>query len=129
MRPDLYPPLKPTETGMKGRCPRCGQGQLFSGFLTVSDGCSSCGLDYGFADAGDGPAFFVMCFAMLVTVSFAGWMEMSLGAPMWLTIGLTLILLLASSILPLRPLKGLMIAQQYVKNAHQGELSENDTDH
>ena len=29
---------------------------MFSGYLTVADRCEACGLDYGFADAGDGAA-------------------------------------------------------------------------
>jgi len=40
------------------RCPRCRQGKLFSGLLTLRKKCEGCGLDYSFADAGDGPAIF-----------------------------------------------------------------------
>ena len=36
--------------GLRCRCPRCGEGALFSGFLTVAKSCDRCGLDYGFAD-------------------------------------------------------------------------------
>jgi len=41
------------------RC-RCGKGKLFAGFLTLLPRCEVCGLDYGFADSGDGPAVFIM---------------------------------------------------------------------
>ncbi len=58
-----YPPLPPMETGIRGRCPRCGQGHMFNGFLTLKPRCEVCDLDYGFADPADGPAFFVICFA------------------------------------------------------------------
>ena len=46
-------------TGLKLRCPRCGRGRLFAGFLTVAPKCEACGLDFDFADSGDGPAVFV----------------------------------------------------------------------
>ena len=46
--------------GLRGRCPRCGQGRLFRGFLSLQAACEHCGLDYGFADAGDGPAVFAI---------------------------------------------------------------------
>ena len=39
--------------GLRCRCPRCGKGELFAGFLTLQSRCEVCGLDYGFADSGD----------------------------------------------------------------------------
>ena len=57
-----WPPLPPIRTGIKGLCPRCGQGHLFDGFLSLKPRCESRGLDYSFADPADGPAFFVICF-------------------------------------------------------------------
>ena len=43
-----------------GRCPRCGEGSLFKGYLTVAAACVCCGLDYSSFDPGDGPAVFVI---------------------------------------------------------------------
>ena len=60
MSDEQYPPLNPVLTGIRCRCPRCGEGPLFKGFLTITDKCSKCGLDYSFVDTADGPAFFVM---------------------------------------------------------------------
>ncbi|MEM1376188.1 MAG: DUF983 domain-containing protein [Pseudomonadota bacterium] len=116
--------LPPTKTGLRGKCPRCGDGDLFAGFLKVAEKCTACDLDFSFSDSGDGPAFFVMSGASLAAMGFVLWMEFSVGAPYWLNGILSVGFLLLISILPLRPLKGLMIAQQYVKNAHQGELTE-----
>ena len=48
-----------TQSALRGlacRCPRCGKGKLYDGFLTLRPGCEACGLDYAFIDAGDGPA-------------------------------------------------------------------------
>lgn len=119
-----YPPLPPTKTGMRGKCPRCGIGALFSGFLRTKDGCAHCGLDYDFADPADGPAFFIICFACVPVVAFSVWMEVALGAPYWLNALLTLPLLVMFCIVPLRPLKGWMIAQQYNHNAHEGTITD-----
>lgn len=63
-----WPPLSPLHTGLRGRCPRCGQGHMFDGFLKLRRGCEVCGLDYSFADPADGPAFFVICFACVPSV-------------------------------------------------------------
>jgi uncharacterized protein (DUF983 family) len=43
----------PYLTGLLCRCPRCGKGKLFGGFLTLKNDCDSCGLDFNFADSGD----------------------------------------------------------------------------
>src|SRR5690606_24283377 len=57
---NAYPAVDPVKSGVAGRCPRCGEGKLFDGFLKVAPRCSACGLDYSFADSGDGPAAFVI---------------------------------------------------------------------
>jgi uncharacterized protein (DUF983 family) len=31
---------------LRGRCPRCGEGHLFKGYLTLRPSCEVCGLDY-----------------------------------------------------------------------------------
>ena len=121
---DQYPMLKPEHSGMLGKCPRCGSGKLFSGFLKVADKCDVCGLDYGFADAGDGPAFFAICIAVVPVVGFSVWMEVSVGAPYWLNALLTAPLLLLACLLPMRPLKGYLIASQYYFKAREGRLDD-----
>ena len=54
--------------GLRGRCPRCGEGKLFPGFLTLRPRCERCGLDFDFADAGDGPAVFVILIGGVIVV-------------------------------------------------------------
>ena len=61
-----YPPVSPLVAGVTCRCPRCGKGKLFDGFLSLPPRCNVCGLDYSFIDAGDGPAVFIMFFAGFV---------------------------------------------------------------
>ena len=36
-----YQDQSPVSTGLRGRCPRCGEGHLFDGFLTVKPKCSA----------------------------------------------------------------------------------------
>jgi uncharacterized protein (DUF983 family) len=107
------PPLSPFSTGPRCRCPRCGEGALFSGFLTLKPRCEACGLDYAFADSGDGPAVFVIFFAGFVVVFSALVVEVLFQPPYWLHALLWLPLILLTTLGPLRPAKGLMIALQY----------------
>ena len=54
--------------GLSCACPRCGKGKLFHGYLTLRPRCERCGFDYSFADAGDGPAVFIMLLAGFIVV-------------------------------------------------------------
>ena len=117
-----YPPLPPIRTGLRGLCPRCGQGHLFDGFLTLKKKCEVCDLDYSFADPADGPAFFVICFTCVPAVAFACWLEVEFNPPIWVHAVLSLPVLLLACILPLRPLKGWLVNSQFFYKAEQGRI-------
>jgi uncharacterized protein (DUF983 family) len=108
--------------GLSCACPRCGRGKLFTGFLSLRPHCDVCGLDYDFADAGDGPAVFIMFFAGFVVVGAALIVEALYQPPFWLHALLWLPLILITTIGPLRPMKALMIALQYHHRAAEGRL-------
>ncbi len=116
-----YPPL-PASVGWQGRCPRCGEGRLFSGFLTVAPRCANCGLDFDFADSGDGPAVFIMMIVGFVVVGLALFVEFTFHPPYVVHALLWIPLILILAIGLLRPLKGAMIAQQYRQKAELGRL-------
>ncbi len=118
-----YPPLSPASTGMKNKCPRCGQGKLFSGYLTPAEKCEVCHLKFDFADAGDGPAWFIMTGVGFIVATSALLVEVAYQPPYWLHAAIWGPLTLVLGILPLRPLKGLMIARQYQTDAQQGRLN------
>lgn len=117
-----YPPIEPIQAGMKGRCPRCGEGKLFSGYLQVKDRCGVCGLDYGFADAGDGPAIFVMLIVGFIVVGLALWMEVNYGPPIWLHMVLWIPLTLVLCLAALKVIKGILITLQYANKAEEGKI-------
>ena len=109
-------------TGLAGRCPRCREGHLFSGFLTVGKGCERCGLDYSFADAGDGPAIFVILISGFIVVGAPLIVEVAYQPPFWLHALLWGPLILVVTLLPLRLLKGLLIVLQYHHSAAEGRF-------
>jgi uncharacterized protein (DUF983 family) len=110
--------------GIACRCPRCGQGKLFAGFLTLRPCCESCGLDYAFIDAGDGPAVFIIMLAGAVVVTCALIVEVKYQPPFWVHAVLWLPLILATTLLPLRAMKSLLIALQFHHKAAEGRLIE-----
>jgi uncharacterized protein (DUF983 family) len=112
----------PIGRGLRGQCPRCGEGRLFQGFLSLRSACERCGLDYGFADAGDGPAVFVILLGGFIVVFAALITEIVYQPPYWVHAVLWLPLILIVTLAPLRLIKGLLIALQYHHKAAEGRL-------
>jgi len=112
----------PIAAGLAGRCPQCGKGRLFQGFLTLRPKCDVCGLDFSFADAGDGPAVFVILFAGFVVVGLALVVEFTWQPPYWVHALLWGPLILLTTLGPLRPFKGVLIALQFHHAAAEGRL-------
>ena len=81
---DTRTPPSPCATGLAGRCPRCGEGKLFDGFLKLRPRCDACGLDFSFADSADGPAVFIMLIAGFVVLALALCVEITYEPPIWL---------------------------------------------
>ena len=118
----MAPNKPPIARGLRGRCPRCGKDRLFQGFLTLRKSCESCGLDFNFADAGDGPAVFVILIGGAIVVFAALMTEVIYQPPYWVHAALWIPLILIVTLGPLRPLKGLLIALQYYHKAAEGRL-------
>ena len=112
----------PIGRGLRGRCPRCAKGRLFQGFLSLRPACEHCGLDYTFADAGDGPAVFVILIGGGIVVFAALLTEVAYQPPYWLHAALWLPLILIVTLVPLRLIKGLLIALQYHHKAAEGRV-------
>jgi uncharacterized protein (DUF983 family) len=117
-----YPPISAVSTGLVGRCPRCGDGRMFSGFLNVASACETCGLDYGFADSGDGPAVFVTLIAGFLVLGVALAVDIAYEPPLWVYLAIFAPITILVCIGLLRPLKGLLIASQYKNKAAPGRL-------
>ena len=118
----LYAPQSPYSTGLTGRCPRCGEGHLFKGFINVAPACDACGLAFNFEDAGDGPAVFVILFAGTIVMGLTLWIEIAYEPPIWVHMLVSLPMVLLVVLGMLRPLKGLLIALQYRNKAEEGRL-------
>ncbi len=110
--------VSPIRTVLSGRCPRCGEGALYDGFLEVADGCTACGLDYSGQDSGDGAAFFIIMIVGFIVDGLALAMEVTFAPPLWLHMVLWLPLSLILALAMMRPAKGILIALQYRHGVH-----------
>jgi uncharacterized protein (DUF983 family) len=112
-------PPNPFVAGLTGRCPNCGGGPLFEGFLAVRPQCAVCGFDLARADAGDGPVVFIILIVGALACGGALYTEVALHAPVWLNLLIWLPVAGALSLGLLRPLKGLMVALQFHNRASE----------
>jgi len=108
-----YPAISPIRAALGCRCPRCGQGRLFAGLLSVRGACEVCGLDLSGQDAGDGPAVFVILFLGLIVVALAALVEVKFSPPIWIHLVLWTPFIIVGAVAMLRPLKAGLIALQY----------------
>lgn len=112
----------PFSAGLNGRCPRCGEGRMFAGYLKVRPACAACGLDFSFADSADGPAVFIMLFAGFAILGGALWLDITYEPPIWVHLMIWLPLAAILCLALLRPMKGIAIALQYANKAEEGRL-------
>ncbi len=117
----------PILSALACRCPSCGKGRLFSGYLKVRPSCEVCGFDLRAADSGDGPAVFVI----LIVGGFVGFLalysQLAFSLPIWvhLVVWLPLTVVLSLVLMPI--FKSLLIAAQFHFKASEARNS--DTDH
>ena len=109
--------VSPFSAGFRCVCPRCGEGDLFSGFLKVAPVCQSCGLDLKFADSGDGPAVFVIFAVAPIVIILAFIVEALFHPAPWMHLVLWIPTIILLSLWFLRPFKATMIALQYQRQA------------
>ena len=122
-KPDAPSLASTLAAGLAGRCPACGRGKLFSGYLALAPRCNVCGLDYSFAEAGDGPAVFVILITGFIVVGAALFVEMAYAPPYWLHALIWGPLAILLPLLLLRSFKGVLIALQYKHKAEEGRLA------
>lgn len=123
-----YPGVSVAGAGLGCKCPRCGRGRLFDGYLTVAERCEACGFDLGKADSGDGPAIFLIFILGALVVPLALLVEASFEPPMWLHMVIWSAVILGAALALLRPMKGLMIALQYKHRSSDSGLEDYDQD-
>jgi uncharacterized protein (DUF983 family) len=109
----------PFLSGLAARCPNCGKGKLFSGFLAVAQRCANCGFDLKAADPGDGPAVFVMLIGGFLVVFPALFFQVAYNPPIWVILTVFMPLAVIVPLALLRPVKGVLLAAQFHNKASQ----------
>ena len=106
-----------------GRCPRCGQGHLFDGYLDIAPRCTVCGLDFATFDVGDGATVFVILFAGIVVCAAALIVEVKFSPPYWVHAVLWIPTIAILTFGLLRLAKSLLLVLQYKHKAGEGRVA------
>lgn len=102
--------------GLKGRCPHCGQGALFQGFLKVMPRCAVCDYDLASVETGDGAATFIMQIAGGIVGFSALAVELKYHRAILVHLLIWVPLVVGLSLGLMQPGKGLMTALQILRN-------------
>jgi uncharacterized protein (DUF983 family) len=110
-------PPSPILAGVLLRCPQCGKGPVFAGYLKFRDACGACGADFKSADSGDGPAVFVILIVGAIVAPLLLVLQMLL--PDWLALAITLVATIALCLGLLAPFKAILFALQWKHKARE----------
>lgn len=104
--------------GFAGRCPACGQGALFAGYLTVNDRCAACDEAFFHHRADDAPPYFTITLVGHIIVPAVLAVEIALRPAIWIHMALWIPLTILLSLAFLRPIKGGIIGYQWALYMH-----------
>ena len=103
--------------GFMRRCPNCGEGHLFSGYLAVEPACAACGHENARYRADDGPAYFTILLVGHLVIVPLLCLSFILTWPLAAVLPLSLALVLVSTLALLPLVKGAFIGVQWATRA------------
>ncbi len=107
----------PILAGLRCRCPQCGKGAVFKSYLQLRDACPVCGADFKSADAGDGPAVFVILIVGAIVAPLLLILQRLVPDIVALVITLVATVVLCLALLP--PFKATLFALQWKHKARE----------
>jgi uncharacterized protein (DUF983 family) len=109
----------PFLAGLRQRCPECGKGPVFAGYLRFRESCPVCGANFAAADAGDGPAVFIILIVGTIVTPLLIVLQFGLHLPGLVALGLTLAAAIALCLALLPPFKAILFALQWKHKASE----------
>ncbi|MGF1626223.1 MAG: DUF983 domain-containing protein [Alphaproteobacteria bacterium] len=110
MSPAGAPPTRPVRSsvgrGLRRRCPACGEGRLFAGYLKIADHCPHCGAAFGQIRADDIPPYVTILIVGHIVVPLILLVYQNFQPPTWLSMTVWPLLTLALTLLLLPLVKG-----------------------
>lgn len=110
--------------GIKGKCPNCGEGKLYQGFISVNAQCDHCGEELHHHQADDLPPYLNIFLVGHIMVALGMFSMTYEWFGLWeTTIGFSLLALILSLAL-IRPIKGAVVGLQWAHRMHGFEADD-----
>lgn len=110
--------------GLRCRCPNCGEGRVYRGYLKFKQRCEACDADLTVADTGDGASFFVMWVALIFIAPAAMLFEFWVRPPTWVHVLIWPPVIVIFCMMLLPPFKATLFALQWKHKAGEARLEE-----
>jgi len=95
--------------GLRLRCPECGQGHLFQGFLKVRPNCEVCGADNAAFPSDDAPPYLALLLVGHLVFPFVFWSDKAFAPALWVQFAIWLPIILVVTVGSLPFMKGAVI--------------------
>ncbi|MCW1951172.1 MAG: DUF983 domain-containing protein [Octadecabacter sp.] len=104
--------------GLRRRCPNCGEGALFEGYLKVTDSCPICHEEFHHHRADDGPAYLTILIVghVLAVLMHFAWSQFRPDPLIFATVLTIVCVGLSLYLLP--RLKGMIVGIQWARRMH-----------
>lgn len=104
--------------GAKLRCPSCGSGDMFAGYLKVADACPGCSEELHHHRADDAPPYFTIFIVGHLIVGGVLAVEKAFHPAPWIQAAIWLPLTLVASLWMLPRIKGALVGLQWALGMH-----------
>jgi uncharacterized protein (DUF983 family) len=104
--------------GARLRCPACGRGRLFNGYLSTNDACPECSAELHHHRADDAPPYLTILSTGHIVVPMIISTEVAYAPPVWVHMSLWLPLVLGVSLFLLPRFKGAIVGIQWALKMH-----------
>jgi uncharacterized protein (DUF983 family) len=112
-------PMRPAMLrGLRRRCPSCGEGMMFKGYLKVADRCPVCREDLSQHRADDGPAYLTILIVGHLMAPTILWFFTTFRPDPLVTFTVFTVGCVALSLYLLPRLKGMIVGIQWAKRMH-----------
>ncbi len=104
--------------GWARKCPNCGEGRVFDGYIKVNHSCANCGQELFHQRADDAPPYFTMLIVLHFVISGLLTVEQMYQPASWIQLSIWMPTALVASLWLLPRIKGALIAVQWAKQMH-----------
>ncbi len=104
--------------GARHRCPKCGQGNMYTSYLKVADNCSTCGEELHHHRADDAPPYFTIFVVGHIILAGVLALEQGYAPPAWVHAAIWVPLTLILSLAMLPRVKGMLVGLQWATRMH-----------